>query len=230
MNKKNIIYAVILIVGLVFLANGLVLAWDWPSEDPIGGNTPPPLADPADSTSFAVGTNGGMLEVGYGGEYWIGKNGDSFVLYNSSLYNRLELGQDGALTVLGGGQTKSDQLFKIRADGVVEVNTMEAGSVIADSIEIDSMKIDDDKIYFENDSRYYLDLDSTSNFRKVVADSIRVMDCSICIGWADLNHSTPDREQCHPLSWGGRRDDNFLQLGGKVGDDDRLWLWLECDF
>ncbi|HBI23279.1 MAG TPA: hypothetical protein DDX84_03505 [Nitrospiraceae bacterium] len=55
-----------------------------------------------------------------------------------------------------------------------------------------------------------------------------MINCSICMGWADVNGASPTNEQCFDLNNSGRDNNNFLQLGGTVNADDRLWLWMQC--
>lgn len=43
MNKKNLVYVFAIVVGLVFLANGLILAWTAPTVAPPGGTVTAPL-------------------------------------------------------------------------------------------------------------------------------------------------------------------------------------------
>lgn len=114
MNKKIITYAsiIILVVGLVFLANGLVLAWTWPSSNPTGGNVAPPLSHPD-----AAFNSEGRLNIDGGADYWIGKYWNSFTLHNDNLYRRLTLGQDGALEIRGGSLTGDSILFSVDTNG-----------------------------------------------------------------------------------------------------------------
>lgn len=56
----------------------------------------------------------------------------------------------------------------------------------------------------------------------------RTSSCEICLGHADNNGTSPDREVCFDLASNGRDNLNRLQLPGNVDDNDRLWLWMEC--
>lgn len=233
MNKKIIIYAsvVVLAVGLVFLANGLVLAWDWPSSNPTGGNVAPPLAH-----SDAAFNSDGRLNIDGGADYWIGKYWDSFTLHNDGLYRRLTLGQDGALEVRGrtlGGETV---LFNVGIDGYASY----ASARVFKDLDDDTKYLNPDSISKINDldadtisAARYNDIDNTSFYIDPAATSkiyrTFITGCRICLGWADLYHDTPDRTQCHSMGSMVRDNGNFLQLGGDVGGDDRLWIWFECD-
>lgn len=38
----------------------------------------------------------------------------------------------------------------------------------------------------------------------------------------------PTRSACFDMNNAGRTNSNYMQLGGDVNSDDRLWLWMEC--
>lgn len=64
-------------------------------------------------------------------------------------------------------------------------------------------------------------LDSTDFLRRTAG-------CDICVGHADSEGSSPDREQCFDLSSDGRNNSNFLQFPSDVDENDRVWIWMEC--
>lgn len=50
--------------------------------------------------------------------------------------------------------------------------------------------------------------------------------CKICIGHADSNGSSPQRQQCFDLSSDGIG--SSLDFSGDVDGNDKLWLWIDC--
>lgn len=64
-------------------------------------------------------------------------------------------------------------------------------------------------------------LDSTDFLRRTAG-------CEICIGHADNNGSSPERQQCFDLGSNGRNNSNFLAFPSDVDENDRLWAWIQC--
>ena len=143
------------VIGAVFLANGLILAWSPPTQSPTGGNVPAPLNVGSDTQSKAGGLNiGGNVGIGTtglgyklevagdirtlsGGDLRLGPavSGNDAILYSDhgelSFYTdgatRMTLSANGDLNV-SGTITANDPSSNLNVGGDIEANSISGGA------------------------------------------------------------------------------------------------------
>ncbi|MFC1700748.1 hypothetical protein ACFLZ0_01245 [Patescibacteria group bacterium] len=308
MNKKSAtrFYIIILAVGLVLVANGLILAWTGPSQNPPAGNVPAPINVGAtqQEKSGRIGVSTGGVDPNYGltvgnnSTYgiksdkwsWFGDglradgwefdndfltdDGDEVIRTTDEWLRLNQFGDfaqgvftPGILRAEGGLYVSDDESFhragediigtsdSLAVDGNITVagqnvcrqngvncpagggggvlgpNTVGSIHVIDNSLtaadlapnSVGSSEIIEDSI---TGAQIKDSVDFPGNVR---IGKLLVTNCKICLGWADTNGAFPERTTCHSLNSATRINSNFLQLRGEVSDDDRLWIWWECD-
>jgi len=92
--SKAIIYLSIIavVIGAIFLANGLILAWSPPTQAPTGGNVPAPL-----NVGGSDQWKDGRLGVGTSvqGIYWLTDVGNSLYFQNRTDQTKMVIGENG---------------------------------------------------------------------------------------------------------------------------------------
>jgi len=97
-SKKNVLAAAAAAgsLSLVCILGTVLAAWNDPNSFPPNDNVEAPI-----NVSSSSQTKAGNFSVGGGLDYWITKDGDSFVLQNDAGADKLIIGQDGNMTVNG---------------------------------------------------------------------------------------------------------------------------------
>ena len=110
-------------LGLSYFFGCVILAWTEPASPAPTGNTGAPI-----NITSANQSKIGNLSVGTGLNYWITKNGDSFVLRNNSSVDQFTLGQDGVAIFnsqvkISGGSPGNGKVLTSDANGLATWQT-----------------------------------------------------------------------------------------------------------